>query len=314
MKKYNVVFCGTPDFALPSLDLLSQHSLINIISVVTMPDRKSLRGQQLRPPPVADFCKKHNINYFQTENINKEEELLQSFKNNDVDLIIVLAFAQFLSNEVLNIPKIGCFNIHTSLLPKYRGASPIQHAILNNENETGVSIQKMVKEMDAGDVVLVDSTPIYPFETGGLLSTRLKFKAAEALSDFIFLVSKDKLTYTPQDQNLISYARTLKKEDGKVLFEENKMIPILNQIRAFSPWPGTFTFLDSGKRLKILRAEPYRNFQLQPGEINVLQGKLLVGCRDGTLRLTDIQMEGKKATTDTSFLCGFQGRALHFQK
>lgn len=150
------------------LELLSQHPQVEIIAVVTMPDRPAGRGQQLTPPPVAEASAAQKLPLFQTENINKEPEFLEKLKAQGVDLV-VSPFAQFLGNKILTLPKMGCFNIHTSLLPKYRGAAPIQYALLNGDSGTGVSIQRMVKEMDAGDVAPLRSSAIAPHETGGQL-------------------------------------------------------------------------------------------------------------------------------------------------
>ena len=151
MKKLNVVFFGTPDFSVPTLELLHHHPDINLLAIVTMPDRPAGRGQELKSPPVAEYAKQNKIQLYQVENINKEETILSQLEQKNVDFILVLAFAQFLGSRVLKMPKLGCFNIHTSILPKYRGAAPIQYALLNGDTSTGVSIQKMVKEMDAGD-------------------------------------------------------------------------------------------------------------------------------------------------------------------
>ena len=149
MEKLNCIFMGTPDFSVPTLSAIHNHTQINIVKVVTMPDRKSGRGKKLQAPPVAIYAKENNLPLIQAENINSEEDLLNL---EAVDLIIVIAFAQFLGSKVLALPKLGCFNIHTSILPKYRGAAPIQYALLNGDLSTGVSIQRMVKKMDAGDI------------------------------------------------------------------------------------------------------------------------------------------------------------------
>ena len=150
--KLNVVFCGTPEFSLPTLSLLHIHPRVHLMHVISMPDRPAGRGQHIKSPPVIEYAKKHQLAFTQTENINKEENLINNLSGK-VDLIIVLAFAQFLGKSWLNLPHLGCFNIHTSLLPRYRGAAPIQYALLNGDTETGVSIQKMVSKMDAGDIV-----------------------------------------------------------------------------------------------------------------------------------------------------------------
>src|SRR5690606_14971874 len=187
---------------------------------------------------------------------NKEEEFLAQLESMKLDGMVVLAFAQFLGSRLLNMSRLGCFNIHTSVLPKYRGAAPIQYALLNGDTETGVSIQKMVKKMDAGDLVHFHTVTIAPTENGAQLYTRLKFQAALSMNDFIEKILNNEVIYTAQNEEYVSFAPTLKKEDGLLAFKDKKVNEILNQIRALDPWPGTYCFLN-GKRLKVLRAEVY---------------------------------------------------------
>lgn len=304
MKKLRVAFCGTPDFSVPTLDLLAHHPHIELVKVISMPDRPAGRGMELKSPEVIEFARLNKIPFFQTENINKEPAFLKELKELDIDFVVVLAFAQFLGSEMLNLGKMGCFNIHTSILPKYRGAAPIQYALWNGDSETGVSIQKMVKKMDAGDLVHFHTVKIAPTETGGQLYTRLKFQAALAMNDFITKILNNEVIYTPQDESQVSFAPTLKKEDGLLNFEEKTVAQILNLIRALDPWPGTYCFLN-GKRLKVLEAEKY-HAKLPAGKAQNDMGSLVVGCLDGSLRLTQIQLEGKKACSDRELLNGLK--------
>lgn len=304
MKKFNVVFCGTPDFSVPTLELLSTHPLINIKYVITMPDRPAGRGQNLQSPPVAEFAKAHKLPLFQTENINKEADFLAKLENENIDFFVVLAFAQFLGNKILNMPKLGCFNIHTSVLPRFRGAAPIQYALLNGDKETGVSIQKMVKKMDAGDLAISHPVPIFEYENGGLLYTRLKFQAALSCADLIEDISKDKVTYTQQDESFVTFAPTLKKEDGLLNFKEQTFEEITNRLRALDPWPGCYCFLGK-KRLKVFEIEKHHS-TLIPGKTEVVYNQILVGAKDCTIRLKFIQLEGKKACLDSDLLNGLQ--------
>ena len=306
MKKFNVVFFGTPDFSVPTLELLHHHPNINLVGVVTMPDRPSGRGQELKSPPIAEYAKQNKLQLFQVENINKEDDILSTLEGNQIDFILVLAFAQFLGSRVLKMPKLGCFNIHTSILPKYRGAAPIQYALLNGDTSTGVSIQKMVKEMDAGDLVHFHEIPIAENETGGLLFSRLKFHAALSANDFINKIISNSLVYTPQDPTGISFAPTLKKEDGFLDFKTSSIKKIQNQIRAFDPWPGTYCFLNN-QRLKIFEVE-ILNRKTDPGETSIQHGQIAVGTLDGTLRLSSLQIEGKKISSDTELLNGFKNK------
>ncbi len=219
--------------------------------------------------------------------------------------MVVLAFAQFLGSKVLHAPKMGCFNIHTSLLPKYRGAAPIQYALLSGDTSTGVSIQKMVKKMDAGDIVHSHPVEIAPTENGGQLYTRLKYQAALAMNDLIAKILAGKITPEAQDESKVSFAPTLKKEDGFLDFKNSSMTKIINQIRALDPWPGTYCFLNK-KRLKVFVAEP-SYVKLGAGKIKNDMGQLLVGCTDGTLQLSYLQLEGKKACADHELLNGLRG-------
>ncbi len=304
MKKFRVAYCGTPDFSVPTLDLLSNHPHVDLRYVISMPDRPSGRGMELKSPEVVEFARQKKLPVFQCENINREGEFLRMLKAQDLDFIVVLAFAQFLGSEMLQLARLGCFNIHTSILPKYRGAAPIQYALRNGDPETGVSIQKMVKKMDAGDLVHFHTVPIAPTETGGQLYTRLKFQAALAMNDLLAKLLAGPVEATPQDESKVSFAPTLKKEDGALDFAEKTVAEVLNLIRALDPWPGTYCFLN-GKRLKVLRAEKYHG-KLPPGKAANDLGSLAVGCRDGAVHLTEVQLEGKKACSDRELLNGMK--------
>jgi methionyl-tRNA formyltransferase len=305
-KKLNVVYCGTPDFSVPTLEELFNNPAINLVGVITMPDRPAGRGQELKSPPVAEFAKTHGLKLFQVENINREPEVLESLEKLDIDFILVLAFAQFLGSRVLNMPKLGCFNIHTSILPKYRGAAPIQYALLNGDTSTGVSIQKMVKEMDAGDLVHFDEIAIAPDENGESLYNRLKNQAAISTKALIEKIQNNKLVYTPQDPKDVSFAPTLKKEDGFLNFKESNYKKLFNQIRALDPWPGTYCYLGS-QRLKVFAIERLQK-NLKPGETSIEHGHLAVGLTDVTIRLSKVQLEGKKVCSDTELLNGLKNK------
>lgn len=304
MKKLRVLYCGTPDFSVPTLDMLLHHPAIDLIGIVTMPDRPAGRGQELKSPEVAVFAKAHRLPLVQTENINGEEIALSDWERQGIDAVVVLAFAQFLGKRILALPRLGCFNIHTSLLPKYRGAAPIQYALWNGDSVTGVTIQKMVTKMDAGDIVHEHTVTIAPDENGGQLTTRLKFQAALACNDFINNLVANKITYRPQDESRVSFAPTLKKLDGYLDFATSSTEQIKNRIRAMDPWPGTFCFLVN-KRLKVLRVEIVKD-KVAAGKVTGDDGRLLVGCTDGTLRLSYVQLEGKKAGTDRDLLNGLR--------
>lgn len=302
MRQLNTVFMGTPDFSVPCLEVLNQHPLINLVSVVSMPDRPKGRGHQLHSPEVIEYCKTQKISYFQTENINKEDVYLSKLHN--IDIIIVLAFAQFLGKKVLQLPKHGCFNIHTSLLPKYRGAAPIQHALLNGDKQTGVSIQRMVKKMDAGDVCFEQKIDIHDKETGGQLYTRLKFQAALSLNEFIYQLSDNSINYTQQDESQVSFAPVIEKNDGEIIFDKMQALDIERKVRAYFPWPATSTLINK-KKIKLIDVD-IDQIQLAPGEVSTKNGQLRIGTQKGTVRIKRLQLPGKRPIYDHEFLNGLR--------
>ena len=306
MNRLKTVFLGTPEFSVPTLDLLFNHSQIDLKYIVTMPDRPKGRGQNLSSPPVADFAKKNKIALHQTANINDNPNFIETLEKLEIDLIIVLAFAQFLKKRILLLPRLGCFNIHTSLLPKYRGAGPIQHALLNGDLETGVSIQKMVKKMDAGDIVFSEKININPNEKSAQLTTRLKYLSALSVNSFIDTIDKNKLKFHTQNENDATYAPVIRKSDGLINFKDSTYQEIINKSRAYMGWPGIFCFLD-GKRLKILDFIKDEK-TLAPGETDLSNGAILVGCKDATLRLCRIQIEGKSVTSDSELVASFKNK------
>lgn len=303
MRRLKTVFMGTPDFSVPSLELLYNHPAIELCCVISQKDKPIGRSHsEFTSPEVIQFAKKNKILFFQTDNLNKDEAILDYLLRENIDLIIVLAFSQFLSQKILDIPTIGAFNIHTSLLPKYRGSAPIQYALLNGDSSTGVSIQKMVKKMDAGDICESSIIEISEDETAPQLYTRLKFKAALTLNSFVEKTLHNNLKFTKQDESLISFAPILKKEDGYLDFKHMDSKTIKNKIRALNPWPGTYINLNN-KRLKVFRVQKH-HLSLKPGEINIKHNELLIGCFDQTLRLLEVQLEGKTKVQDTFFLNG----------
>ena len=302
MKKLNIVFFGTPEFAVPALDMLYNHPMVNLQTVISMPDRPAGRGPDLKSPEVISFAKQKKIPFYQTGNINLDSGFNELVEG--ADIFIVLAFAQFLKEEILSIPKLGCFNIHTSLLPKYRGAAPIQYALLNGDTHTGVSIQKMVKKMDAGDLCLSDEIPLSNDETGGQLYTRLKFQAALSLNKFISKVLSNDLEFTVQDESKVSFAPTLKREDGHLDFKNENFKDLKNKVRALAPWPGTYC-LNEDKRVKVFSIEK-DSAKLNPGETKIIDKKILVGAKDTALRLVEIQLEGKKRSFDRDIVNGLK--------
>lgn len=301
MTKLNCLFMGTPDFSVATLEKLFLHPRVDLKLVVSMPDRPAGRGQQQQSPAVIDFCKQNNIPFYQTENINKDMQLINLVETLNLDLIVVLAFAQFLNKKWLNIAKKGCFNIHTSLLPLFRGAAPIQYALLNNEKVTGVSIQQMVQKMDAGDIILQREVKIDQKETGESLTAKLKVLAATSCSEFIDSLFHDDYKATPQDHAKASFAPTLSREMGLLDFENQTAENIETRVRAFYPWPGTYCFMNN-KRLKVFEVSIYDENTLAPGVCSITgNNELLMGTTSKTLRIELFQVEGKKITSDQNY-------------
>lgn len=292
---------GTPDFSVPTLVALHNHPQLNIIKVISMPNRKSGRGKKLQAPPVAQFAKENNLPLIQTANVNKEEEL---FNLEKIDLIIVIAFAQFLGSKILALPKLGCFNIHTSILPKYRGAAPIQYALLNGDKSTGVSIQKMVKKMDAGDIGHFKECAISPTETGGSLFEKLQELSAAEITTFINNLILNNIEWVVQDETQISFAPSFIKQDGLIDVFKSEAIEIERKVRAFNPWPGTYCFLNN-KRIKVLETE-LSSLNIETGIISTVQGTLILGTKSGSLRLKAIQLAGKKPCSDQQYINGMR--------
>lgn len=313
MNKTKILFMGTPDFSIPTLEMLFYHPKVDLLGVVTMPDRPKGRGRHLQAPPVADFAKTHKIPLFQTENLNNDTDILNTLESLKADAIIVLAFAQFLGKKVLSMTRLGAFNIHTSILPKYRGAAPIQYALKNGDTTTGVSIQKMVKKMDAGDITHFESINISINDNWASLSTKLKFKAAILLDTFINDLTENNLIYTSQDEEQITFSPTIKKEDGLVNFKTQTAEEIYNLLRAFTPWPGIFTILN-GKRLKIHELEILDTpiDSLKPGNVDISNGKFIICTKYGLLRLLTVQLESKNKVKDIQFINGLKGVSISF--
>ena len=281
-----VAFCGSPDFAVPSLEaLVKSHE---VVGVFTQPDR--VMGKRVTEPLVKQAALKLGLPVYQFDSISKEGfETLASLKP---DVIVTCAFGQFLRRNVLELAKYGVINVHASILPLYRGAAPIQSAILNGDKETGVSIMRTVYEMDAGDVLLCVKTPIGDEETAGELFDRLSVLGATALIDGLSLIERGNAVFTPQDPEKATFCKKFDKEMGKIDFS----LPakkILNQIRAFNPWPSAYTFLPDGNIFKILSAKEVDEVGA-PGEVLYSPRGIVVACGDTALKLITVQAGGGK--------------------
>ncbi|PIP92790.1 MAG: methionyl-tRNA formyltransferase [Bdellovibrio sp. CG12_big_fil_rev_8_21_14_0_65_39_13] len=314
MTKISCVYMGTPQFSIPTLEALRLSEFVDLVAVVTMPDRPAGRGKQLQSPAVAEYAKLHNIKLFQEANINKSQEFLSFCEQSRPDVFIVLSFAQFLSQKTLDIPRLGCFNIHTSLLPKYRGAAPIHYALKNGDLETGVSIQKMVKKMDAGDLCLSLPVEISKNDDIVSLSNKLSLLSAECMPSFLEQLVTSKLKFTAQDENQVSIAPEIGKEEGFVDFQKQSALQIINLYRAFKLWPSLF-YYHQGLRYKIaeMALSVCSGSTLPPGIVDLNSGRMLIGTVEGVVEILQIQPEGKKAISIKDYMNGLKSKGLNLK-
>jgi len=304
MRKTTILFMGTPEFALPSLEELIKNDY-PVVAVVTQPDRPRGRGKQLVAPPVKVAAASYNIPVLQPARI-KDPSFLETLKRISPDMIVVAAFGQILPKAVLDFPPLGCINVHPSLLPKYRGAAPINWALIQGETRTGVTIMYMDEGLDTGDILLQEETPISPDETFGHLHDRLSTLGAVLLLKAVQLLESGQEPRKPQGNSQSSYAPMLKKEDGMIRWNE-EVSTIVNRIRGLSPTPAAYTFLD-GKSLKIFAAAgSEQSISGQPGQLGTLTDQgLQVTAGNGYVYLKDIQMENRKRMNISDFLRGYK--------
>ena len=298
-----IVFMGTPDFSVPALRALVEAGH-QVTAVVTQPDKPKGRGKDVQMTPVKIQALEYGIPVYQPVKV-KTPEFVEVLKKEAPDAIVVIAFGQILSKEILDLPKYGCVNIHASLLPKYRGAAPIQWAVINGDPYTGVSTQRMDEGVDTGDIILEEKVEIRPDETGGSLFDRLAEVGAELCVKTIEAIENGTAVYTPQDNSKATHTAKIHKELGSIDWTKSaKEIECL--IRGLNPWPSAYTRLD-GKTLKIWRANVLPDEKkAAPGcIIKAEKGSFLVQTGDGVLELLEVQLEGKKRMTTDAFLNGY---------
>ena len=297
-----IVFFGSSDFAVSSLKMFldSEHE---VLAVVTQPDRKKGRNLKVSATPVKDLAASKNVSVYQSENIG-EESFLKRLKSFSADLFVVVAFGQILPGSVLGIPKRYSVNLHASLLPKYRGAAPINRAIINGETKTGLTIIRMNEQMDAGDVMLQRKIAIEREDTSESLKEKLSELGAILLLDAIRFIEEDRITFKKQDEKKATLAPKMKKEDGAIDWNV-PAVEIQNRIRGVIPWPGAYTYIGD-KRINIWKAKA-QDGTANPAEIVEVQTELIVGTKKGLLKVEEIQAEGKKRMGALEFLRGYQG-------
>jgi methionyl-tRNA formyltransferase len=297
-----IVFMGSPEFALPALRALAASD--EVVAVVTQPDRAAGRGRSLKPPPVKVLAQQLGINVLQPERL-RAPEAVAALRRLAPDLIVVAAYGQILRPEVLSLPSFGCLNIHASLLPRWRGASPVQHAILAGDNETGVTIMKMDEGLDTGPILAQRATPIAADETAGMLAERLAQMGADLLMEILPAYLSGKIQPRPQPAEGVTYAPLLKKEDG-LLDLTRSAEELSRQVRAFSPWPGAFIEWQ-GAPLRIWRARPSPEESPRPGIRLKVQGRAALGTGQGVLILEEVQPAGRNRMSSQAFLAGARG-------
>jgi methionyl-tRNA formyltransferase len=302
-----IVFCGTPQFAVPSLAALVEGGEFNVRLVVCQPDRPAGRGLALTAPPVKQFALQQGIPVTQPEQIRNNRDFQAQLESIRPEAMVVVAYGRILPPWMLDLPPLGNINLHASLLPKYRGAAPIQWAIARGEAVTGVTTMRIDTGLDTGDILLARELPIEPEDTAETLAPRLAAFGAPVLAETLRGLKAGAIAPRPQDSNAATLAPTLKKEDGRIDFSRSA-IEIWNRLRGFTPWPGAYTRF-RGKTLHLWSVRPAQGCaeSLASGQLHVSGVHLYVGCGQGTaLEVFAVQMEGKKRMSARDFVNGYQ--------
>ncbi len=294
-----IVFFGSPEFSLPALEALHAHFFL--AGVVTQPDKPAGRGRQLTPPPVKVLADKLNVPAIQPEKL-RAPDVYEKIASWQPDLIVVAAYGQILRQSILDLPRFGCLNIHPSLLPRWRGASPIPFALLAGDLLTGVTIMKMDAGMDTGAILSQEEECIFPDDNAGTLHNRLAVKGADLLIGTIPGFVDGIIEPRPQDNEAATYSRLITKQDGALDFN-NSCIELVNRVRAFTPWPGAY-FAWKDSPLKVLQAHCLEDLVATPGERKIIEGLPAVGARDGWLVINVLQPAGKRPMAGSDFLRG----------
>ena len=291
---------GSPDFAVPSLRAVAAR--FTVVGVITQPDRPAGRGRKLTPHPVKVLAAELDIPILQPQLLRKNPDAMAQLRTWDPDLIAVAAFGQILKPEVLHLPPYGCLNVHGSLLPRWRGAAPLNAAILHGDSQTGITIMKMDPGLDTGPMLSKKAIPIRPQDTAGALFGKMADLGAELLVETIPPYMRGELHPQPQDESLVTYAPLLKKSDGELDFGQPAAY-LARQVRAYHPWPGTY-FQWSGAPLKVHAAHPVDESSPGIAVLTTNHGLPAVGTAEGLLVLDQVQPAGKKSMAGDVFLRG----------
>lgn len=310
-----IIYMGTPDFAVAPLEAILKAGH-EVTAVVTQPDRQKGRGREVQYSPVKECALSHGIPVLQPLKI-KEKDAVEELRKYPADIFVVAAFGQLLSEEILNMPRLGCINIHASLLPAYRGAAPIQWCVINGEEKTGVTIMQMAKGMDTGDILLQKEVVLDEKETGGSLFDRLMETGAELIVEVLPKIEVGELTPVVQKEELATYAGKITKDMGNIDFAKSA-VTIERLIRGLNPWPSAFTHY-KGKILKIWEADVVSECANAenpvPGTVIAMDKEsFTLATGEGALRIRSLQPEGKKRMSCAEFMRGYEvkvGEALH---
>lgn len=299
-----VIFMGTPDFSVNTLKYIKDAGH-EILLVVSQPDKPKGRGKAMLPTPVKEAALAMSLPVYQPKRV-RDPESIKYLSEYKADIIVVVAFGQILPKEILDMPKFGCVNVHASLLPKYRGAAPIQWAVIDGEAVSGVTTMRMDEGLDTGDMILKTEVVLDEKETGGSLFEKLAEEGAKLCVKTLQEIENNTAVFTPQDHESATHTRMIKKQLGEINWN-TKAVEIERLIRGLNPWPSAFTKLN-GKMMKIWAAHVTDQMTSEkPGTITGVTGnEIAVQTKEGTLILTEIQMEGKKRMSVQAFLRGFE--------
>lgn len=306
MDNIKILFMGTPDFSVNVLQGLIDN--YDVVGVVTQPDKEVGRKHEIRFSPVKELALKNDIRVYQPEHIKSDYANLLKL---DIDMIVTCAYGQMIPNELLDFPRLGCINVHASLLPKLRGGAPIHKAIINNYPRTGVTIMYMVEKMDAGDIISQVETPIFREDNVGTLHDRLSILGTKLLLETIPRIVSGEINPITQDESQVTYAWNITREEEKIDFSK-KTIDIYNQIRGLNPWPGAYAKLD-GRIVKIYDSRISDSFftTKKDGEIGkVYDDGIGVSTKDGEIIITELQFEGKRRITVKEYFNGVDSNTL----
>ena len=298
-----IIFFGTGRFGTIALEKLieSEHE---VMAVVTQPDREKGRGLKVQSSPIKQFINQpgFDIELLQPEKVS-DSEFVNYVKAKEADVFVVIDYGQFLNKDLLEAPKKGCINLHPSLLPKYRGAAPVNWAVLNGDKETGNTIIKLTERMDAGKIIIQEKTPIYNEENAFALSERLSKNGADLVLKALEMIEKNKESLKEQDESEASYAPRLEKKQGEIKWKDTAQ-EIVNKVRGMQPWPGAYTYLN-GKMLKVLKAQVITDIE-DKGEPGFVcdRKRFVVLSGEGAVEVEEVQAEGKRAMNRDEFLRG----------